>query len=163
MAVSTLTQPNINLVYQTQRLLQSPGHLLTCNDQGNNLEMPLITYLPEDWAQLLSTQKSSICKRCAVADGEQHVTHRGQGDRRGGSGSDHKHQRENQCNHDPKSSEYFALAKSIATLSKNVNVMATHISGRLDKDDNAKPATDGKMASNSHNPSPCKTPKKKKE
>ncbi len=45
----------------------SVGSVTTCclktpNDCGQDLEMPLIEYLPEDWAQLLSAQKSSICK-----------------------------------------------------------------------------------------------------
>ncbi len=41
----------------------APNRLCTCNDQGNDLKMPLVNYLLEEWAQLLSAQKSSICKR----------------------------------------------------------------------------------------------------
>ncbi len=46
------------------------GRLRTRDDQGNDLKMPLVHYLPKEWAQLLSTQKSSICKRHAAADGK---------------------------------------------------------------------------------------------
>ncbi len=48
----------------------APGCLRNCDDQGNNLEIPLIAYSPEDWAQSSSFQKSSIRKRSAAADGE---------------------------------------------------------------------------------------------
>ncbi len=39
----------------------APGCLGTCDNQGNNLEMPLVNYLLEEWAQSLLAQKSSIC------------------------------------------------------------------------------------------------------
>ncbi len=81
----------------------------------------------------------------------------------GGGGGNCKCQRQNQRDRDPKSAEYHALAKSIATLTKNVSVMATHMSGKSDKDNDAKPAADEKMASNAKNSALCKTPKKEKE
>ncbi len=46
------------------------GWLRTCDDQVNNLEIPLLNYLLEDWTQLLSAQKSSIRKHSAEANGE---------------------------------------------------------------------------------------------
>ncbi len=139
------------------------GRLRTCDAQGNNLEMPLVQYLSEEWAQLSSTQKSSIRKRRAEADGARRESCRsGHGGRAGGGGN-RKCQQENCRNKDPKSAEYHALAASVATLSKNVNVMAVHMSGKSDKDDDAKPAADGKMASNAKNSALCKTPKKEKE
>ncbi len=139
------------------------GCLQTCDDQGNNLEMPLISYSSEEWAQLSCTQKSSICKRHTATDGEQHKTcHRVHG-RRGRGGGNRKCQHENRHNCNPKSAGYHALVKSVATLSKNVNVMAAHMSGKYNKDKDAKPAADGKMASNAKNSSLCKTPKKEKE
>ncbi len=120
-------------------------------------------YLSEEWAQLLSAQKSSICKRQAATDGEQCGTCQGGRGAHGGGGGDCKRQRENQCDRDSKSAKYCALAKSVATLSKNVNVMATHMSGKSDKDNDAKPATDGNMASNAKNSALCKILKKEKE
>ncbi len=98
-----------------------------------------------------------------MADGERHGNCCGGRSRRGGNGGDRKRQRENQHNRDPKSTEYHALAASIATLSKNVNVMATHMSGKSDKDDDAKTAAAGKIASNAKNSTLCKTLKKEKE
>ena len=71
--------------------------------------------------------------------------------------------RQKWCNHDPKSAEYCALAKSVANLSKNVNIMAAHMSGKPDKDDDAKPAADAKMASNVRNSALTKNPKWEKE
>ncbi len=103
---------------------------------------------------------SSIRKRCAAAECEPCGSLR-QGHGRGGGNSNC--QRKNQHNHDPKSAKYCALVKSVATLSKNVNVMAAHMSGKYNKDKDAKPAADGKMASNPHNSALCKTPKKEKE
>ncbi len=141
----------------------APGRLCTRDDQGNSLEMPLIAYLPEDWTQLSSSQNSSIRKCCTVADGEQCRTCCGGHTGCGSSGGNRKRQCKNRRNHDPKSAEFCALTKFVAILSKNVNVMATHMSGQSDKDSNAKPAADGKMASNSHNSALCKTPKMEKE
>ncbi len=60
------------------------GKLKTFDDCGNNLEMPLICYLPEEWAQLSSTQKSSICKHQAQTGGDGHD-----------HGGKHKHQQTN--------------------------------------------------------------------
>ncbi len=34
--------------------------LKTCDDEGHDLEMPLICYSPKEWAKLSSAQKSSI-------------------------------------------------------------------------------------------------------
>ncbi len=70
--------------------------------------------------------------------------------------------RENRHYHDPKSAKYCVLAKSIATLSKNVNVMAAHMSSKSDKDDDAKPVTDGKMASNAKDSAITKTQKRRR-
>ncbi len=75
----------------------------------------------------------------------------------------HLEPHENWRGRDPKSAQYHALAKSVATLSKNVNIMASHMSGKSDKDNDPKPAADGKMASNAKNSALCKTPKKEKE
>ncbi len=141
----------------------APGHLWTCDDQGNDLEILLICYLPEEWAQLSSAQKSSIHKHCTAVDDEPCGNRHGGQGACGGGGGNCKCQRQNQRDRDPKSAEYHALAKSIATLTKNVSVMATHMSGKSDKDNDAKPAADDKMASNSRNSALCKTPKKEKE
>ncbi len=48
----------------------APARLCTHDDQGNNLEMPLIVYSSEEWAQLSLAQKSSICKRHTAANGK---------------------------------------------------------------------------------------------
>ncbi len=96
----------------------------------------------------VASQKTSIRKRHAAADGEPRGTPCG---RHGRGSGDCKHQRKNWHDHDPKSAKYCALANSVATLSKNVNVIATHMSGKSNEDEDAKPAADGKMASNSHN------------
>ncbi len=143
------------------------GRLRTRDAQGNNLKMPLVQYSLEEWVQSSSTQKSSIRKRRAATDGERCGNHSGGcsrcGGGNGGVSGDRKRQHENRCNHDPKSAEYRALAASVATLSQNINVMAVHMSGRSDEDDDAKPPTNGKMASNAKNSALCKTPKKEKE
>ncbi len=144
------------------------GHLHTHNAQGNDLKMPLVQYLLEEWAQLSSAQKSSIRQRHAAADGDRRGNRRGGRNGRGGGyggGGDCKCQHENWCNcdHDHKSAEYCALAASVATLSKNVNVMAAHMGGCSDENDDAKLPADGKMASNAKNSALCKTPKKEKE
>ncbi len=111
----------------------------------------------------MSAQKSNIHKCCTAADGECHGNRLGGHGGCGSGGCDCKCQRENRRNCDPKSAEYCALAASVATLSKNVNVMAAHMSGCSDKDDDTKPPTDGKMASNARNSVLCNTSKKEKE
>ncbi len=86
----------------------APAQLRTCDDQGNDLKIPLVVYTPEEWAQLLSAQKSSIRKRCAVANSLCPGTHCGGHAHPGGGdgGGARKHQRENCRNCDPKSDEY---------------------------------------------------------
>ncbi len=108
-------------------------------------------------------QKSSIHKRHTASNYERSGNFRVGCGGHGNGGGDCQHQRKNQRNCDPNSAEYRALAKSIATLSKNVNVMAAHMSGRSDKDNDAKPPADGKMAYDAKNSALCKTPKKEKE
>ncbi len=107
-------------------------------------------------------QKSSICKRCAATDGERRGNSCGGCGGNGSGGGHSKCQRKNWRNCDPKSAKYHALAKSVATLSKNVNVMVTHMSGCSDKDDDTNPADDGKMASNAKNSALYKTPKRRR-
>ncbi len=139
------------------------GHLKTRNDRGQDLEMTLVDYLPKDWAQLSSAQKSSIHKRCAKAYS---ITHRlCRGGRRGHRDDNCKRPCGPHCSHGdkPKSAEYKALAASAATLSRNVNVMAAKMTGKASNNNDAKPAADGKMGANSKNPALCKTPKKAKE
>ncbi len=46
------------------------SRLRTHDDCRNNLEMPVISYLPKEWAQLLSAQKSSIPKHHTAIDGK---------------------------------------------------------------------------------------------
>ncbi len=79
------------------------------------------------------------------------------------SGGNCKRQCKNWHNRDPKNSKYCALAKSVATLSENVNVMAAHMSGKSGKDKDAKPAADDKLVSNACNSTLCKTLKKEEE
>ncbi len=82
-------------------------------------------------------------KHSAAADGEPCGIHyRKHGGRGRGSGNC-KHQCKNWHENDPKSAKYCALAKSVSTLSKNVDVMATHISGKSNEDNDMKPAGDG--------------------
>ncbi len=78
--------------------------------------MPLIRYFPEEWAWLLSTQKISICKHHAK------TTDCGQK----GSGGGYDNQQHENCykKERPKSDKFWAIVLSVATLSKNVNVMA---------------------------------------
>ncbi len=58
----------------------TPSCLKTCDDWGNDLEMPLIEYLCEEWAQLSLTQKTSICKRRrGLTDDDRHNTSCGGG------------------------------------------------------------------------------------
>ncbi len=98
-----------------------------------------------------------------MADGERRgACCGGRGGRLGGGG-DCKRKRENRCDRDTKSSEYCALAASVATLSKNVNVIATQMRGKSGEDDDAKPPDNGKMASNAKKSALCKIPKKEKE
>ncbi len=120
--------------------------------------MPLILYSPEDWTQLLSAQKSSICKRRSKAEGNGHQ----------GCGSecgcrDCLCQQENRRKGDPKSAKYCVLAASFATHSKNVNIIAAHMGANTGEDDNVKRAVDGKMASNAKNSFFSKNPKKERE
>ncbi len=149
----------------------APSRLKTKNAQGNDLEMPLIEYSNEQWAQLSSAQKTSIRKRrLALQDRD-----RRPGSRRGG-GRERKRPREARApgrgrgrgrGNEPrsKSDEYRALVASVATLSNSVNVMAAsmHPGAAGHNDDNAKPAADNKMWSNSRNSALIKNPKKEKE
>ncbi len=114
--------------------------------------MPLILYSPEDWTQLLSAQKSSICKRRSKAEGNGHQ----------GCGSecgcrDCKCQQENRRKGNPKSAKYCVLASSFA------NIMAVHMGANTGEDDNVRHAADGKMASNAKNSFFSKNPKKERE
>ncbi len=111
----------------------------------------------------MSTQKSSICKHHAAADGNACRTCCGGLSRRGRGGGNHKRRHENQRNHDPKITKYYVLAKSVATLSKNVNMMAAHMSGKSDDNDDAKPNTDGKKGLNTKISTLCKATKREKE
>ncbi len=71
------------------------------------------------------------------------------------------------CGTEPrsKSKEYRALVASVATLSNSVNVMAArmHPEAADHDEDDAKPAADDKMRSNSRNSALTKNLKKKKE
>ncbi len=144
----------------------APGLLKTRNDCGHDLEMPLIEYLREEWAQLSSAQKTSICKRhSGLYDGGCRDTGRGGSahkrphvDPNGGRGHGHGRGR----GAGPKSKEYCALAASVATLSQNMNIMAAHMGARAGDDDDAKPAADDKMGANVCNSALCKNPKKEK-
>ena len=149
----------------------APSRLQTKDAQGHDLEMPLIEYSNEQWAQLSSAQKTSIRKRrLALQDRD-----RRPGSRRGG-GRERKRPREARApgrgrgrgrGNEPrsKSDEYRALVASVATLSNSVNVMAAsmHPGAAGHDDDNAKPAADDKMRSNSRNSALIKNPKKEKE
>ncbi len=149
----------------------APSHLKTKDAQGNDLEMPLIEYSNEQWAQLSSAQKTSIRKRhLALQDRD-----RRSNSRRGG-GRDRKRPRETRApgrgrgrghGNEPrsKSEEYHALVASVATLSNSVNVMAArmHPEAAGNKGDDGKPAADDRMRSNSHNNALTKNPKKEKE
>ncbi len=149
----------------------APNRLKTKDAQGNDLEMPLIEYSNEQWAQLSSAQKTSIRKRrLALQDRDRRPA-----GRRGG-GRERKRPCENRppgCGHgrgrsnEPrsKSDEYRALVASVATLSNSVNVMAAcmHPEAAGYDEDDAKPAADDKMQSNSRNSALIKNPKKEKE
>ncbi len=138
------------------------GYLKTRNDCGKDLEMPLDDYLPKDWAQLLPAQKSIIQKRHAEAYG---VPHHGCGGGLGGRGDgDCKRPRgpDCGCGDKPKSAEYKALAASIATLFKNINVIPAHMVGKASNNEDAKPAADGKMGANMKNSAFCKKPKRRR-
>ncbi len=54
------------------------------------------------------------------------------------------------------------LKSPLSPSPKNVNVIAAHMSGKSDKDNDAKPAANGKMASNDHTPALTKNPKRRR-
>ncbi len=132
----------------------------------NAIPMPLIEYSNKQWAQSSSAQKTSI-RKCCLALQDKNCHHPG----RHSSGRKRKHPCEKYghgCGHgcgrgsEPcsKSNEYRALVASIDTLSNSVNVMATCMGPGVtsSEDDDAKPAANDKMRSNSCNTVLTKNP-----
>ncbi len=133
--------------------------------------MPLIKYSNEQWDQLSLAQKTSIHKRrlalqdrdrcpasrrCGIRERKRPCENRAPSRGRGrGRGNEPR----------SKSKEYHALVASVTTLSNSVNVMAAnlHPGTTGNKDDDAKPAANDKMKSNSCNNALTKNPKKEKE
>ncbi len=149
----------------------APSCLKIKDARGNDLEMPLIEYSNEQWAQLSLAQKTSIHKcHLALQDWD-----RGHPGRRGG-GCERKQPRKNRgggrgcgcgCGGEPhsKRNEYRALVASIATLSNSVNVIATCMGpvAAGSNDDDTKHAADYKMSSNARNSVLTNKLKKEKE
>ncbi len=129
--------------------------------------MPLIEYSCEEWAQLSSAQKTSICKCC------QELANVGcQNNSRGGGAhkcpytepnGGHWRGHDCGCGAGPKSKEYCSHAASVVTLSQNMNIMATHMRARAGDDDDSKPAADYKMGANACNSAFCNNPKMERE
>ncbi len=118
--------------------------------------MTLISYLSEEWAQLSSAQKSylqvshcrwqntwNLCVAEVVVTISANV-------RTGATVM-------------PRVLSIMPLQVCCHALSKNIKVMAAHMSSKSDKDNDAKPTADGKMVSNARNSALTKTPKKVKE
>ncbi len=108
----------------------------------------LVDYLPKDWAQLSFAQESSIQKRHAEVYS---VPFFGCGGVRGGCGdNDHVHLCGPQHGQGdrPKRAVYKALAASVANLFKNVNVMSAQMAWKTSNNEDAKPAADRKMGTN---------------
>ncbi len=135
----------------------TPGCLKTCNGCSRELEMPVIEYSCEEWAQLLSAQTTSIQKHHVDANGD---SRSGCGGRLGGGDHKWQHKSRSQWPRNPKSDKFQALTASVTTLSKNLNVMAAHVGGQSSDDDDGKPAADGKMGANMRNTVHTKTSKK---
>ena len=145
------------------------GRLKTKDARGNDLEMPLIQYTPEQWAQLSSQQKNSIRKRRRAQYIDQDG---GRGGRerkrpRGGRGAGRGRGRGGRGHQGGgRGDDFKALLASVATLSNSVHVMAAASTGRsadAGNDDDAKPAAPDKMGSNARNSALTKNPKKEKE